>query len=137
MKPIQYITHQNTVWYNVTDYTRLLVDTHTIWAVRPSSPRKRHRQPKTPTEVVLAKVNRLSPVYQIQLNQEIYVDWVIFEHLYRLLKPFLVQPDDWTNSTSFFRQILVFIDRPKRLLEPLNPTTISAYFTEIHLEQSY
>lgn len=40
MQPIRYIVHQNTVWYNVTDYVRLLLNTHTISQVRPSLPHK-------------------------------------------------------------------------------------------------
>ena len=131
MKSVQYFTYQQSVWYNVTDYTRLLLDTNVIWRVMPSSPRKRHRQPKTPDQVILAKLSRLNPVYQLRVNQAIYVDWVIFEHLYRLLKPFLVQPADWTNPDSLFRRLREFIDHPSQLAEPREKDGINTHFTEI------
>ncbi|GAB4039686.1 hypothetical protein [Spirosoma jeollabukense] len=50
----------------------------------------------------MVNLNQLSATYQFQINQDVFADWVIFEHLHRVLKPFLVQPADWTNSESQF-----------------------------------
>ena len=118
MQPIRYIIHQNTVWYNVADYVRLLLDTHTISRTRPSLLHKRHRSSKAPEQLLLAKLNQLSATYQLQINQELFADWVVFEHLHRVLKPFLVRPADWTDPDSLFHKIRVYIDRPKRSSEP-------------------
>lgn len=133
MQPIRYIIHQNTVWYNVTDYVRLLLDTHTISRARPSLLHKRHRSSKAPEQLLLAKLNQLSATYQLRINEEVFADWVVFEHLHRVLKPFLVQPADWTNPASLFHKIRVYIDRPKRSPEP---TTGDDYFKEISIEKS-
>jgi hypothetical protein len=133
MQPIRYIVHQNTVWYNVTDYVRLLLDTHTISRVRPSLFHKRHRSSKSPEQLLLAKLNQLSTTYQIRINQEVFADWVVFEHLHRVLKPFLARPADWTNPESLFHRLRVFIDRPKRSVE----SDISDdYFKEIAIEKT-
>lgn len=61
----------------------------------------------------------------------VYVDWVVFEHLYRLIKPFLSHPDDWMNPESLFRQLQMSIERPKRSQQVFNPEAIAAYFEEI------
>ncbi|SFE18545.1 hypothetical protein [Spirosoma endophyticum] len=133
MQPIRYIIHQNTVWYNVMDYARLLLDTRTIARVRPSVLHKRHRSSKLPEELLMAKLTQLSATYQLRINQEVFADWVVFEHLHRVLKPFLVQPSDWTNPASLFYKIRVYIDRPKRSVEP---NAGDDYFEEIIVEAS-
>ncbi|QMW01008.1 hypothetical protein [Spirosoma foliorum] len=132
MKPIRYFSHKQTVWYNVVDYVRLLIDTKTIWAIRPADPGKRKRQPKSAEQIILARLNRLSSVYQLRVNQEVYADWVIFEHLYRLLKPFMVRTDDWANPDGLIWQTQQFIDRSKRLGQSVDPSAIAPYFNEIH-----
>lgn len=133
MQPIRYIIHQNTVWYNVLDYARLLLDTHTIRRVRPSVLHKRHRSSKTPEQLLMAKLTLLSATYQLRINQEVFADWVVFEHLHRVLKPFLAQPSDWTNPDSLFYKIRVYIDRPRRLVES---NAGDEYFKEIIVETS-
>lgn len=81
----------------------------------------------------MAKLTQLSATYQLRINQEVFADWVVFEHLHRVLKPFLVQPSDWTNPASLFYKIRVYIDRPKRSVEP---NAGDDYFEEIIVENS-
>ncbi|NEU70060.1 hypothetical protein GK091_24495 [Spirosoma agri] len=131
MQPIRYINHQNTVWYSVTDYVRLLLDTRTIARVRPSILRKRHRSSKDPEELVLAKLNQLNAAYQLRINQDLFADWVVFEHLHRVLKPFLIRPADWTNPNSLFHKTRVYIDRPK---QSPKPDVGDDYFEEIEIQ---
>ena len=135
MKPIQFITYRDTVWYNVADYIGILVEANSLRSLRPLSPYKRYRAQSTPYQVVIDKLNRMDSRYQLQMNGEVYADWVIFEHFYLLLKPFLVNPDDWIDRYSLFREIQVFIDRSWRLIQASEPETVASYFKKIPAEQ--
>lgn len=133
MKPIRFFTYQETIWYNVADYTQLLLDTHTIWPIRKPllGKRQRLRQPQPILEVLLGKLAQLNPVYQLQVDGNVYADWVIFEHFYLFIKPYLVHATDWKDPESLFRQIQVAINRPKRLLKTVELDKLAPYFHEI------
>ena len=132
MQPIRYIVYQNTIWYNVMDYVQLLLDTNIIAQEKPILPHKRLRTSKAPDQLVIAKLNRLSARYQLRIDQELFADWVVFEHLHRVLKPFLVRPADWTNPDSSFHRIRVHIDQPKR---PVESDISNDYFKEAPVEK--
>ncbi|GAB3898975.1 hypothetical protein [Spirosoma agri] len=118
MQPIRYVIHQHTIWYSVTEYARLLLDTHTMSSDRPSTIRKRRHSLETAEPALLAKLNQSGDAYQIQIDQKQFADRVVFEHLHWVLKPFHVRPADWTNPASLFHEIQVYIDRTKRSIEP-------------------
>lgn len=130
-KPIQFFRHQHTVWYNLADYIQLLLNTQIIHPIQPTLLFKRKRPAKSIQAVLFDKVNRLNPDYQLQQDGRTYVDWVVFEHLYRLVRPYLVYPDDWMNPESMFRQLQLVINRPIRsqLIAPWE--TLANYFTEL------
>ena len=135
MKPIRFFRHQDKVWYNLTDYTRVLLESRAIWPFRRSLPTKR-RRPPTPILVLLqAKLNRLKPIYQRNVVDEVYVDGAAFEHFYLIVKPFLTEPSDWTNPDSLFRQLQLVINSTKRTSQFVNPATLDTYFDEIRLDQ--
>ncbi|GAB3952048.1 hypothetical protein GCM10028805_33260 [Spirosoma harenae] len=132
MKPIRFFRHQDTVWYNLGDYIRLLQESQTVWPVRRSLLTKRRRIPVPILDVVQTKLNRLKPTYQLQIDGEVYADGAIFEHLYLLIKPFLLQPSDWKKPDSLFRQLQVAISPSKRVVQFLDPNTIETYFKEVY-----
>ncbi|RRB07493.1 hypothetical protein [Larkinella rosea] len=131
MKPVRFFTDQQTVWYNLTDYIELLLNTKTIHTQRSPSLHKRRRDSKSVYQVLLAKINRLSPVYQRQLQGEVYIDWVVFEHVYRFLRPFLVRPEDWLDGDRLFRQLRSVIEHSRQLNQELHSETVRRYFTQI------
>lgn len=131
MQPIQFFHHQQTVWYNLSDYIQLLLDRQIIHSLRPASLFKRKPPAKSIQAILFDKINRLSPVYQRQQDGRVYIDWVIFEHLYRLIRPYLIHPDDWINPESLFRQLQAAIDRLERSPPLSSSDTIADYFTEI------
>lgn len=130
-KPIRFYRHQQTVWYNLADYIQLLLDTQIIHPIQPTSLFKRKRLAKSIQAVLFDKLNRLNPVYQFQQDGMTYVDWVVFEHLYRLVRPYLVHPDDWMNPESLFRQLQLVINRPIRSQPTAPLETLADYFTEL------
>ena len=56
---------------------------------------------------------------------------VIFEHLYRFIRPFLIRPDDWINPESLFRQLQTTIDRFEHSPQLFSSDVIADCFTEI------
>jgi hypothetical protein len=134
MAPIRFFSHRDTVWYNLTDYVQLLLDTRTIQQFRPTNPGKRRRQPITVLETLRAKMDRLKPTYQLLVNGDVYADWVIFEHLNLLIKPFFVQPGSWTDADSIFRQLQYVINQPVQLTQSTDQPPL--YFREIQLSGS-
>ena len=46
----------------------------------------------------------------MQLNEDVYVNWVIYENVFRTIKPFLIRQSDWTDPASLFRKILIYIN---------------------------
>jgi hypothetical protein len=131
MKPVRFFTDQQTVWYNLFDYIQLLLDTQTIHEQLPSLLHKRKRPSKSIYQVLGDKVNRLNPAYHRQWEGAVYVDWAVFENLYRLVRPFLVKPDDWSANGHLFRQLQLAIEHSKRLQQGIHPETMINYFTEV------
>lgn len=131
MKPVRFFTHQGTVWYNLADYIQLLLDMQIIRSLRPASLYKRKRLAQSIHQVLFDKLNRLNPVYQRHQEGAVYVDWVVFEHLYRFIRPFLIRPDDWVDSESLFRQLQLAIDHPGHLHQGFPSETMANYFTEL------
>lgn len=131
MAPIRFFSHRDTVWYNLTDYVQLLLDTRTIQQFRPTNPGKRRRQPITVLETLRAKMDRLKPTYQLRINGDVYADWVIFEHLNLLIKPFFVHPGSWSDPDSVFRKLQYVIDQVDQSKQPADLVQSSAYFKEI------
>jgi hypothetical protein len=129
MAPIRFFSHRDTVWYNLTDYVQLLLDTRTIQQFRPTNPGKRRRQPITILETLQAKMDRLKPTYQLLVNGDVYADWVIYEHLNLLIKPFFVQPGSWTDPGSVFRQLQYVINQPDQQAPSADQPSL--YFREI------
>lgn len=109
MKPIRYFNHQDSTWYNVNDYIGLLLEAKVIWPAMPTI-RKRFRQPKTPLQTVLERLAKSKSIYQIRVNEDLYVNWVIYENIFRTIKPFLIRRSDWTDPESLFRKILIYIN---------------------------
>ncbi|QKZ14625.1 hypothetical protein [Spirosoma sp. KUDC1026] len=131
MTPIRFFFYRDTVWYNLTDYVQVLLDTRTIQQFRRTLPGKRRRQPVTILKTLRAKLDRLKPAYQLQINGDVYADWVVIEHLNLLIKPFFVQPGSWTDPASVFRQLQHTIDQPDQLKQLTDSEQPSAYFKQI------
>jgi hypothetical protein len=130
MKPIQFIKYQDTVWYNVNDYIKFLLETKSILPFLPPV-MKRYRKPKTPFDVVYERLGRLKPVYQLVYNEEVYAEWVIYESLPRTLKPFLVNESDWTNHDCVFRQVHLSINESKSVSVMADDSYVASYFKEV------
>ncbi|GAB3751773.1 hypothetical protein [Spirosoma pomorum] len=134
MAPIRFFFYRDTVWYNLTDYVQILLDTRTIQQFRRTLPGKRRRQPVTILETLRGKMDRLKPTYQLQINGDVYADWVVFEHLNLLIKPFFVQPGSWSDSNSVFRQLQHIIDQPDQVKQLPVSEQLPVYFKEIQPE---
>ena len=130
MKPIRFITHRDTVWYNLNDYINFLLEARVIWPMKPEL-RKKQRQPKSPYQTVLDRLSKSQSVYQLHVDGEQYVDWVIFENFFRPLKPFLIQPSDWMNPDSLFRQLQLFIEHPKKWSLLPDRDAVASFFKEV------
>ena len=131
MKPIRFFTHQQTVWYNLSDFIQLLLDRGIIYPRRPALLFKRKSPSSSIQGVLFEKINRLNPIYQRQRDGMVYIDWVIFEHLYRLIRPFLIHADDWRNPQALFRQLQAAIDWREHANRAFPSAAIAACFTEL------
>jgi predicted AAA+ superfamily ATPase len=131
MKTIRFFTDPETVWYNLSDYIQLLLDAGVIRPYRPAPLYKRKIASKSIHDILFDKVSRLNPTYHRQRDGSVYVDWVVFEHLYRFIRPFLTNPDHWMNPESLFRQLQLAIERPKRSNQELRSEVIANYFSEL------
>ncbi|MCE7063908.1 hypothetical protein [Dyadobacter sp. CY326] len=130
MKPIQYIVHRDTVWYNLNDYINFLLAARIVQPILPQL-RKNHKPNKTPFQVVFDKLEKFESAYHIRYNNELYVDWVVFEYFFRPLKPFLVSQSDWREEESLFRQTQFFINESKITSNRKTAPGTASYFHQV------
>jgi hypothetical protein len=130
MKPIQYIVHHERVWYNLNDYINFLIEARLLHPVLPQL-RKNHKPNRTPFQVVFDKLDKFESEYCIRHNNVLYVDWVVFEYLFRPLKPFLVNQSDWRDEDSLFKQTQLFINESKITSNRKAAAKTASYFLQI------
>jgi len=130
MKPIRFIIHQDTVWYNITDYINLLLEEKSLLPTLPLL-RKNTRSHKTPVQLVFDKLDKFEPTYSIRFNNELYIDWVIYEYFFKPLKPFLANPSDWRDAGSLFRQTQAFINESTLTFNRKTDPGTCTFFTDV------
>ncbi|MCF0053580.1 hypothetical protein MUK70_13495 [Dyadobacter chenwenxiniae] len=130
MKIIRYIVQDETVLYNLNDYIHLLIDAKVLHPVMPQL-RKSTKAGKTPMQIVLEKLEKFEPVYYLRYNQDLYVNWVLFEYFFRPLKPLLVNASDWRDEAGIFKQTQLFINESTLKSNKKSSTEAASYFQKI------